>query len=148
MFMIASMSSGSCKDDGRPWKSEFHAGSSEAHEHHGELTPFGIRWRGDDWWSLTLNWRNVRCGRKRHGRCGGRCAGHPTGPDEYTAVFIHRQLFGVDEIIFEVFQSVVIELQSALEHPIGDALLPLEECNDLGQDSIVVHQRSSTCASA
>src|SRR5262245_41893724 len=31
MFMIASMSSGSCQDDCRPWKSEFHAGSSEAH---------------------------------------------------------------------------------------------------------------------
>src|ERR1051326_124711 len=136
MFMIASMSSGSCKDDGRPWKSEFHAGSSEAHEHHGELTPFGIRWRGDDWWSLTLNWRNVRCGRKRHGRCGGRCAGHPTGPDEYTAVFIHRQLFGVDEVFLEILQVIIIQSEPPFEDTIGQTLLPLKQLKNLRQDRI------------
>src|SRR5262245_18612333 len=31
MFMMTSMASGSCKDDCKPLKSEFHAGSSEAH---------------------------------------------------------------------------------------------------------------------
>src|SRR5262249_35770406 len=59
-----------------------------------------------------------------------------------------RQLFGVDEVVFERFQRVVIELQAQCEHPIGQALLLLEEGEHLGQDSIVVHYRPSTCASA
>ena len=81
-------------------------------------------------------------------RIGTSGAGHATGPDEHFAVFIHRQLFGIDEIIFEVFQERIIELQLAFEDPIGDTLLPLEEGKDLCQNGIVVHHRPSTCASA
>ena len=38
---------------------------------------------------------------------------------------------GVYEVSFQVFQGLVIKLQPALEYPIGDTLLLLEECNDL-----------------
>jgi hypothetical protein len=37
---------------------------------------------------------------------------------------------------FEVFQGLVIELQPALEYPIGDALLLLEQHQHVGQDRI------------
>src|SRR5262249_52845920 len=69
-------------------------------------------------------------------------------PDEHAAPFIHRQLFGVNQVVFEVFQGLVIELQPALEDPIGHALLLLQQREHLGQDSLVVHYRPSTCASA
>src|SRR6516162_1077902 len=42
----------------------------------------------------------------------------------------------------------LIQLEPALKHPIGHALLLLEERDHVGADSIVVHQRPSTCASA
>jgi hypothetical protein len=115
------------------------SGVHKVTEHDGELATFGFgRVRGD-WCSLALSRRDIRRGRRRNWRSGCRCAGRPTGPDEHLAVFIHRQLFGVDEVIFQVFQHVVIELQPSFEDPIGDALLLLEECNDLCQDRIVVH---------
>ena len=86
----------------------------EVTEHHGELATFGFgRGRGD-WCGLALRRRDIRRGRQRHWRGGGRCAGRPTGPDEHSAVFIHRQLFGVDQVFLEVFQSVIIELRTAV----------------------------------
>src|SRR5262249_8001058 len=54
----------------------------------------------------------------------------------------------VDQVIFQVFQDLVIKLEPALEHTISDALLLLEESKHLCQNGIVVHQRPSTSASA
>src|SRR5262249_38907597 len=75
-------------------------------------------------------------------------AGRPPHPDEHSAVFIHRQFLRIDEVFFERFQCVVIELKAQFEDPIGQTLFPLQEIEHLCQDSIVVHQRPSTCASA
>jgi len=38
--------------------------------------------------------------------------GCPTCPDKHPAVFIYRQLFSIDEVFFERFQQVVIELKA------------------------------------
>ena len=57
-------------------------------------------------------------------------------------------MFGIDEVFLERFEGLVIELQTQFEDPIGQALLLLEERDDLRQDGIIVHYRSSTCASA
>ena len=38
------------------------------------------------------------------GEAVARCAGRPTSPDQHSALFIHGQLFGVDQVFFEVFQ--------------------------------------------
>src|SRR5262249_9052476 len=84
------------------------------------------------------------------GRCGGWCRWGACAPcpDQDFAFFIHGQFFGIDQVIFEVFQQVVIRLQRALEDPMGQALLPLEEHEDLLKDGIVIHHRPSTAASA
>src|SRR5262249_23570779 len=80
------------------------------------------------------------------GHRGGRRL-RATRPDQDATVFIHRQLFRIDQVFFERFQQVVIELQAQFEDPIGKTVLPLQERQGLGQDGIVVHYRPSTCAS-
>jgi hypothetical protein len=124
------------------------SGVHEVTEHHRELSPFGVRRGRDDWRGLDLSRRDCQWGRRRHWRGGCRCAGRPTRPDEYSAVFIHCQLFGVDHVFLECFQQVVIELEAQFEDPIGQTLLPLQQIEHLCQDSIIVHYRPSTCASA
>src|SRR5262249_54866110 len=123
-------------------------GVHQVTEHNSELSPFGFGGERGDCCGLALRRKDVRRGRQRHWRGGGRCAWTSPGPDEHSAVFIHRQLFRVDEVIFEVFQGLVIKLQPALEYPIGDTLLLLQQRKHLGQDRLVVHYRPSTCASA
>src|SRR6516164_6509586 len=117
-------------------------------EHHGELAAFSVRRGRDDGCGLALRWGGLRRGRQRHWRGGGGCAGRPTRPDEHTALFIHGQLFGVNEVVFERFQQVIIDLEAQFQDPIGKTLLPLEESQGLGDDGIIVHYRPSICASA
>jgi hypothetical protein len=68
-------------------------------------------------------------------------------PDQDAPVLIHRQFFGIDQVLFEVFQRLVIELQPPFQHPIREALFPLEEPDNLIEDGIVVHHLPSTWAS-
>src|SRR5882724_2784335 len=70
-----------------------------------------------------------------------------SSPDQDSAVLVYSHLFGEDHVVFEVCKQLVIELQPALEHPIGYALLLLEEGKHLGQDGIIVHAHASMCAS-
>src|SRR6516165_7830487 len=58
------------------------------------------------------------------------------------------QMFGVDEVVFEVFQIIIIQCEPPFEDTIGDALLLLQQLKHVCQDRIVVHYRPSTCASA
>src|SRR5712692_419800 len=60
-------------------------------------------------------------------------------PDQNAAFFIRRQLLGIDEVFFQVFQLVVIHPETPLEHPIRQALLPLQEIKYLRQDRLIVH---------
>jgi hypothetical protein len=123
------------------------SGVYQVAEHHRELAPFSVRRGRDDWCDLTLSRRDVRRGRWRHGRGSCRGSGRPTCPHQDSAVFIHGQLFGIDEVFFERFQQVVIELQAQFEDSVGQTLLPLEEIQGLGHDGIVVHYCPFTCAS-
>ena len=56
-------------------------------------------------------------------------------------------MFGVDEVVFEVFQIIIIQCEPPFEDTIGDALLLLQQLKHLCQDRIVVHYRPSICAS-
>jgi hypothetical protein len=69
-------------------------------------------------------------------------------PDQDLPLLIYRQLFGVNQVFLECFQRVVIELQAEFEDAIGEALVLLEQRNDLIEDGVVVHHRPSTWASA
>ena len=57
-------------------------------------------------------------------------------------------MFGVDEVLLEILQGVIIELEPPLEHTIREAFLVLQELQDLRKDGIVVHYCPSTGASA
>src|SRR5262249_48840776 len=74
-----------------------------------------------------------------HGWGGWDSGDGGTSPDQDSAVFVHSQLFGVDHVVFEVCEQLIIELQPALEHAIGYALLRLEKGEHRGQDGIIVH---------
>jgi hypothetical protein len=121
-------------------------GAHEVTEHDRELAAFGLRrmgWRG---WSGSLG-RRLRGWLGRWGS-GYRGSRQTAGPHQHPPIFIHREFFGVDQVVFERFQHVVIELEAQFENPIGKAALLVEHREDLGQDAIVVHDRPSTCASA
>ena len=92
-------------------------GVHQVTEHHRELAPFGFGRGRDDWCGLALRRREVRRGRRRHWRGGCRCYGRPTCPDKDSPVFIHSEMFGVDEFIFEFLQILVIECEPAFERP-------------------------------
>ena len=70
-----------------------------------------------------------------------------TCPDQHTAVLIHREVFGINEVIFECFQVLVIKLELELEGTVRDTALAVQELADLRPDSREVHQRPSTCVS-
>jgi hypothetical protein len=74
---------------------------------------------------------------RRTGGFPGRCGWHVTRPsvtrpDQDFPLFIHRQVFGVDQVFLERFQGVVIELQAEFEDAIREAFLLLKERQHLG----------------
>jgi hypothetical protein len=76
--------------------------------------------------------------------CSGRCP----RPDEDFTFFIDGQSFGIDEVVFEDFQEVVIDLELELEDTVGHTALALQQLHGLCTDGSKVHHRPSTCASA
>src|SRR5262249_16074634 len=82
-------------------------------EHHGELAAFSVGRRWDGGCDLDLSTRGVlgrrlgSMGRRRWGQV------YPTRPDEDAALFIHRHFFGIDQVIFQRFEGVGIELELA-----------------------------------
>jgi hypothetical protein len=100
-------------------------------EQHRELAAFGV-------------WKRSSRGDSGSGARRGMCRSS-AGPDQDSAILIYGQLFGVNEIFLEVLQQVVIELEAAFEDAVGEALLLLEEGENLGQDGIIIHYRPSIC---
>ena len=54
-------------------------------------------------------------------------------------LFVYRQFFGVDEFVLDILQVVVIQIESALQCPVGDPFLTLEQFEYLGEDVIEGH---------
>ena len=111
-----------CRERGR---------TDQVTEEHGELAPFR-RWRGED----------------SRGRCRLGERRRLADPDQDSPVLVHGKLFGIDKILLEIFEQVVIEVQPAFEHAVGEALLLLEQREDLDEDRLIVHHGPSTCAKA
>ena len=44
-----------------------------------------------------------------------------------------------DQVLFEIFQRLVIKLQPPFQHPRREVLFRLEECHDLSEKSVKVH---------
>src|SRR5207245_6758058 len=115
-------------------------GVDQVTKQHGQLAAFGVGTGG------CRSWRG-RVG--THHPLGSRrgVLHSTTRPDQDAAVLVHGQLFGINEILLEILQEIVVQLQAAFEDAVGEALLLLEEGRDLGQEGIIVHYRPSTCAS-
>ena len=52
---------------------------------------------------------------------------HPAGPDQDSAILINRELAGLDDFRFQIFEVGIIELELPLEGSISDPPMTLEE---------------------
>src|SRR5262245_54961334 len=80
-----------------------------------------------------------RVWRERKGR-----GGLLTGPDQNSVILINGKPFCLNQVDLQVFDVVIIQVKSALQGSVGDALLPLKQLDDLGDKRIIVHGRYST----
>jgi hypothetical protein len=62
-------------------------------------------------------------------------------------VLIYCKALSDNEFCFEVCEAGVIEAELALQRAIGDTATVAEQCNDLINDLIKIHDSSSLCIS-
>jgi hypothetical protein len=90
--------------------------------------------------------------RPLHGLGGGRRrrrgAAHVTGPDQHVAVLVRGDPLGLDELLLQIVEDVVVQVELAFEGAIGDPAPPSEEFLDVVEQRVEVHHRPPTCASA
>src|SRR5215510_9285555 len=112
-------------------------------EQYRELTAFGHRGLGRSRWAIRVgdvhrqgnSWGyKLGHGRSRKQRCFS-----VTGPNQDSAVLIEGQAFGVAEFVLQIIQVGVVQAKSPLESPVRNALLTLQDLNDLGQDLFKGH---------
>jgi hypothetical protein len=64
-------------------------------------------------------------------------------PDKHLPLFIRRQSFRRDKLIFESLKVLIVELETNLQRSIGDSFFPLKKSNDLNQNFIECHTVSN-----
>jgi hypothetical protein len=67
-----------------------------------------------------------------------------TDPDQNSVILVNGKPFRLNQVDLQVFNVGIIQGKSALQSPIGDTFLPLQQLNDLGDKLIIVHGRYST----
>jgi hypothetical protein len=60
-------------------------------------------------------------------------------PDQNSVILVSGKPFRLNQVDLQICDVVVIQVKSALQGAIGDALLPLKQLNDLGNKLIIVH---------
>jgi len=70
------------------------------------------------------------------------------GPDQYLAAFIDGDPLPVDQFCCEVGQIVIIELELALQRPIGEPATTLEQGYGLVKNRFKVHYSPFACSSS
>ena len=68
-----------------------------------------------------MGWRVGQRGLLQHmssGSRGGQSRCWCPSPDQHVTVLVQRQFFGMDEVLFKVFEQVIIDPKAPLEHPI------------------------------
>jgi hypothetical protein len=103
-----------------------HGRVHEVAEQHRKLAAFRVRRRKFVWCQAATDGLVFLCTNllRRCDRCYCRC--HVAGPDQDLSLLIYRELLGIDQVVLERFQNVVIEMQSEFEDAIGEAFLPLK----------------------
>src|SRR5215813_7908421 len=64
-------------------------------------------------------------------------------PDEHLAVFVSREAFGVNQIGLEIFDVLIIDAETSLEHAVRYASLTLQQFLDLREHFIECHDLPS-----
>src|SRR5262249_7846804 len=65
-------------------------------------------------------------------------------PDQNSVILISGKPFRLNEVNLQILDVVLIQVKSALQGAIGDALLPLKQLDDFGDKLLIVHGRYST----
>jgi hypothetical protein len=105
----------------------------EVADHDRNLAAFGF-WGSQRRWGDVLRWRwHVLTGWRR-GRRARSLVPHQDAP-----LLVNGQPLSVDEFGFEVGEVGVIEAKLALQGPVGDAALVLEDCQHLREHLIKGH---------
>src|SRR4029450_8662216 len=90
------------------------------------------------WWRIAR--RGLEVGQSTGCARSGRAT---SGPDQDLAVFFHRDPLPVDQLGFEIGEILVIQLELALQRPIGEPAAPLEHGNRLVKNCVEVHSYPS-----
>src|SRR4029450_1372957 len=92
---------------------------------------------------LFLNSRGLRCLRPLRSDCLG-----IADPDQNSAILVRRDTLGINEFFLEHIEVLVIQIEAHLQGAIRHPSLAFEERNNLFQDVIKRHDRSSTNSSS
>ena len=68
------------------------------------------------------------------------------GPDEQLALLVDSQPLGVDDLVLERLEDVIVELEADFQRAIGHAPLAAEQIDDLHQEIVEIHRHRSSPA--
>jgi hypothetical protein len=68
-----------------------------------------------------------------------------TGPHQHDAILINGTLVDLNDFHLQIVEVRLVEVELALERPIGDAAALAKQRQDLIQHSVKVHERPSPC---
>jgi hypothetical protein len=57
-------------------------------------------------------------------------------------MLIHGELFGLDDLVLQGFEMIIVQCKPPFDRAIGQALLALEQREHLGEDLVEGHSRS------
>src|SRR6516225_11485363 len=124
----------------------------EVTEQHGELAAFGVRRVESSRWRGSVGQLHCGGGRRLHGlgSCGGWfwCCGRVAAPDQHLPRLVYGQALGLEELIFQRLQGLIVQLELHLERAVRHPAATAEKVHHLVQYLVKVHHRPSTCARA
>jgi hypothetical protein len=118
-------------------------GIDQITEHDGQLPSFrvgrrcsrtGFSQRG----GLFLGGKRLCCLRHLRSDCL-----YVTDPDENSVILVDGKSFYLNQVDFQVFDVLIINIEATLEGAVGDALLPLKQLDNLSDQCIILHGRFS-----
>src|SRR5262249_44504333 len=111
------------------------------------LPTFSFRYGWCSWWcdlrKLIVLGRRWLSGLDRWRGCIG-CPCGVTDPDENSVILINGKSFCLNQVDFQVFNILLIQVKPALQDAVWNTLLALKQRDDLGDKLLIVHGRYST----
>src|SRR5215510_1846989 len=122
-------------------------GINEVTKHHRKLSPFGFWDARFGWQRDTLRWLIVLDRRLwfclEQWRSGDRYVFRCPNPDQNFSILVPGKLLCLDQFDLHILQIVLIQVKPPFEGSVRDTSLALEERDDLFENFIKRHTRSS-----